>query len=149
MTMYLLDTNVISAVSPRRHRDDRTTAVARWLEANSEGLWLSVITASEVASGIAKAHRSGAVRHAAELHEWWDEIAYGFADRILPLDLAAAKLAGEMLDRARAGGVEPGFEDAAIAAIAERAGLTVLTRNARHFAPLGAAHLDPFKALPR
>jgi len=147
--MYLLDTNVISAVSPRRHRDDRTAAVARWLEANSEGLWLSVITATEVAGGIAKAHRSGAVRHAAELREWWAEIAYGFADRVLPLDLPAAMLAGEMLDRARAGGVEPGFEDAAIAAIAQQAGLTVLTRNIRHFAPLGAAHLDPFKALPQ
>ena len=103
---------------------------------------------AEVAGGIAKAHRSGAVRHAAELREWWDEIAHGFADRILPLDLAAATLAGEMLDRARSGGVEPGFEDAAIAAIAQRAGLTVLTRNVRHFAPLGAAYLDPFRTLP-
>jgi toxin FitB len=32
--------------------------------------------------------------------------------------------------------------------IARRHGLTILSRNARHFAPLDVAVVDPFQALP-
>jgi len=41
-----------------------------------------------------------------------------------------------------------GFADVVIAATARCHGLTILTRNVRHFAPLGAAAVDPFKTLP-
>jgi toxin FitB len=37
-------------------------------------------------------------------------------------------------------------EDAVIAAMARVHGLTVATRNERHFRPLGVAVFDPFKA---
>ena len=52
------------------------------------------------------------------------------------------------MDGARAGGRAPGFADVAIAATAASRGLTILTRNLRHFSPLGAQAIDPFDALP-
>jgi hypothetical protein len=38
--------------------------------------------------------------------------------------------------------------DLFIAATARRHGLTILTRNLKHFTPLGMPVLDPFAALP-
>jgi len=50
---------------------------------------------------------------------------------------------GRMLDRAMAAGAAPGFEDAAIAAIAAVHGLTVVTANRRHFKHFGVALISP------
>jgi toxin FitB len=71
-----------------------------------------------------------------------------YGDRVLPFDGSVALIAGGMSDRARAHGPAPGFADIAIAATARRHELTILTRNERHFAPLGVAVIDPFRALP-
>ena len=69
-----------------------------------------------------------------------------YAQNLLPFDLKCAHAAGQILDHCRAH--RPGFEDIAIAATARVHGLTVLTRNLRHFEPLGVRALDPFEALP-
>ncbi|GAA4401902.1 PIN domain-containing protein [Tsukamurella soli] len=37
------------------------------------------------------------------------------------------------------------YDDALIAAVAESAGMTVATRNVRHFEPLGVRRLDPWR----
>ena len=42
----------------------------------------------------------------------------------------------------------PTLADIMIAATAQHHGLTILTRNVRHFEPLGVAVVDPFTALP-
>jgi predicted nucleic acid-binding protein len=42
----------------------------------------------------------------------------------------------------------PGFADVAIAALAQHAGLLLLTRNLKHFEPLGVACADPLISLP-
>ena len=52
------------------------------------------------------------------------------------------------MDGARAAGRASGFADIVIAATAATRGLTILTRNLRHFAPLDARALDPFDTLP-
>jgi predicted nucleic acid-binding protein len=52
------------------------------------------------------------------------------------------------MDRARAAGIDPGFEDLAVAAIGMTRGLTVLTRNAKDFETLGVPFADPLEALP-
>ena len=67
---------------------------------------------------------------------------------MLPLDAEAAHETGLLIDRARATGHAPGFADLAIAGIAAARGLTILTRNLRHFAPLGVAAIDPYVTLP-
>ena len=142
--MYLVDTNVISALAPSKRGGEG--ALVDWLDRASPLLFLSVVTAAEVASGITKAERPRLARRALALRDWWQAIEYLYADKLLAFDLACARAAGRMLDQARAH--DPGFEDIAIAATAEVHGLTVLTRNVRHFEPLGVAVLDPFEALP-
>jgi predicted nucleic acid-binding protein len=42
----------------------------------------------------------------------------------------------------------PGFADIVIAATARSRGLTIPTRNARHFEPLDVPTLNPFVRLP-
>jgi toxin FitB len=96
--------------------------------------------------GVCKVRRQGGRKRAASLSRWLDELVLFYESRILPFDAGAARLAGQMSDKAVAAGRHPGFPDIAIAAIAARHGLVILTRNARHFAGLGVAHLDPFAA---
>ncbi|MGE7468651.1 type II toxin-antitoxin system VapC family toxin [Bosea sp. NPDC003192] len=142
--MFLVDTNVISALAPSKRAEAKELAV--WLDQVSSHLFLSVVTAAEVAAGIAKAEREGAMAKARSLSEWWQAVEHFYGEKVLPFDLRCAHLAGRMLDRARAH--RPGFEDIAIAATAQVHGLTVLTRNLRHFSPLGVSALDPFQGLP-
>ncbi|MBY5711838.1 type II toxin-antitoxin system VapC family toxin [Rhizobium leguminosarum] len=142
--MFLVDTNVISALAPSKRQS--SGQLVEWLDKASSQLFLSVISAAEVKSGIAKAERDGATTMAQRLKDWWESIEYLYAQKLLPFDLRCAHAAGRILDDARAH--QPGFEDIAIAATAKVHGLTVLTRNMRHFGPLGVQVLDPFEALP-
>jgi predicted nucleic acid-binding protein len=63
--------------------------------------------------------------------------------RVLPLDTGAARLSGQLSDQPTATGRHPGFADVAIAAIAMQANHLLLTRNLKHFQPLGVACADP------
>lgn len=147
--MYLLDTNVVSHLAPKQRKTNADLELAEWIQIRTDELWLSVITAAEIEDGIAKAGRKGETKKAADLAEWWAEIRHFYAGRILPLDLEAALETGRLMDRARAAGIDPGFEDLAIAATGKLNGLVVLTRNVRDFQPLGVKFLNPFEALPR
>src|SRR5690606_23492028 len=98
--------------------------------------------------GILNASRTGATTKAQILAEWWAEILAYWSARILPLDLKIAGETARLLTVARAAGGSPEFEDVAIAATASVHGLTVLTRNARHFRPLGVAFIDPTERPP-
>lgn len=142
--MFLLDTNVVSALAP--HNVDRHPELVAWMRRNDRLLRLSVVTASEVEAGIAKAVRTGARAKSASLRKWWAGLVELYDDRILQVDLRIAEAAGQMLDEARAH--DPGYEDILIAATARVHGMTVLTRNERHFAPLGVDVVDPFIRLP-
>lgn len=142
--MFLVDTNVISALAPSKR--ESVQALIAWLDKASPRLFMSVISAAEIKAGIAKARREGATTKAHQLAEWWQSIEYLNADRLLPFDLQCAHAAGGIIDAARAH--QPGFEDIAIAATAHVHDLVVLTRNLRHFAPLGVRAVDPFSALP-
>ncbi|KQY15950.1 type II toxin-antitoxin system VapC family toxin [Rhizobium sp. Root482] len=142
--MFLVDTNVISALAPFKRQS--LAPIIEWLDKASSQLFLSVISAAEVKSGTVKAEREGATTKARQLREWWETIEHLYAPKLLPFDLRCAHAAGQILDDARAH--QPGFEDIAIAATAQVHGLIVLTRNLRHFEPLGIRAIDPFKALP-
>lgn len=48
----------------------------------------------------------------------------------------------------RGKGHSPGFADIAIAAIARTHGLTILTRNLKHFAVFDIPAHNPFRSLP-
>jgi predicted nucleic acid-binding protein len=115
---------------------------------HSAELFLSVVTVAEIESGIAKSAREGATRKAADLRDWLALLLHLYAERVLAFDIATAEHAGGLADFARAKGQAPGFADIVIAATARRHGLTILSRNLRHFAPLGVPVIDPFEALP-
>ena len=129
------------------HREG-AAALAGWLDARSDDLFLSTVTVAEVGEGIAKLRRSGGLVRADRLDDWLNVVLHLYGDRVLPFDIPAARLAGLLMDRARATGQAPGFADLAITATAGVHDLTVLTRNVRHFAPLDIPVIDPFDSLP-
>lgn len=144
---YLLDTSVVFALAPGREALVPTPLVA-WLQAHHQQLYFPSIAMAEMAQGIGKLRRVGGIDRADRLDRWLDVLLDLYADRILPLDAQAARLAGQMSDAAIAQGRHPGFADVAIAALAQNAGLLLLTRNLKHFEPLGVACADPLIALP-
>jgi len=124
------------------------TPLGEWLQAHHQALYLPCIAIAEMAQGIGKLRRAGGTERADRLERWLDGLLATYADRILLLDAQAARLAGQMSDAAIAKGCHPGFADVAIAALAQHAGLLLLTCNLKHFQPLGVACADPLVALP-
>jgi predicted nucleic acid-binding protein len=143
---YLVDTNVLSYAAPGRA--GHAPRLVTWMVDHSDRLYLSVVTIAEIEQGIAKSRRQGASRQAGRLSEWVEASIVLYADRILPINLDVARVAGRLSDDARGKGHAPGFADAAIAATARVHDLMVLTRNLRHFGPLAAEAWDPFDMLP-
>ena len=144
---YLLDTSVVSVLAPGREVFV-PTPLGQWLQTHHEELFLPSIAIAEMAQGIGKLRRAGGAERADRLDRWLDGLLAAYADRILPLDAPAARLAGQISDAAIAQGRHPGFADVAIAALAQHAGLLLLTCNVKHFQPLGVACMDPLVQLP-
>jgi predicted nucleic acid-binding protein len=133
--MFLLDTNVLSAV----RRPDRAPRVAAWLGGKSEqDLFLSVITIGEIERGI-RQQESRAPDFARDLRLWLDRTVLVFSDRLLPFEADDARIWG----RLSADIGHPGA-DLMIAASALRHGATVVTGNVRDFVPTGVAVENPF-----
>jgi toxin FitB len=145
--VYLVDTDVISAGAPSKRRTPAVLIL--WMDRNSDRLFLSTITIAEIADGIAKARRESARREAAALAGWLDAVLHLYCNRVLPFDVAGARMTGSLSDRARSKGQSPEFPDLAIAATAATRQLTVLTGNPRHFAPLGVAAHNPLDLLSK
>lgn len=137
----------MSALAPlaRRHVDPR---LVDWLDEHDDDLFLPAVAIAEVTAGIAKLRRLDRMADADALDIWLFDILYTYTGRTLPLDAGAAHQAGLLIDRARAGRHDVAFADLAIAGIALANGMTILTRNLRHFAPLGVPAHDPYAALP-
>lgn len=144
---FLVDTDILSVGAPSKARSVPT--LTEWMDRNSERLYVSVVTIAEIEDGIAKSRREGATRKSARLREWLDTLVHLYASRILPFDLAAARIAGALSDRARGRGHTAGLADLAIGVTARRHDLSVLTRNVKHYTPLGVVAHDPVAKLPR
>jgi toxin FitB len=132
--MYLLDTDVLSAW----RKLDPAHSVALWLTSQSPLLHISAITIMEVERGIEK-QRHVDPNFAGDLENWLQAVLSGFETRILPVTVDIAKRWGRMQFQLRRSD-----SDVAILAVALEHGLTVVTRNVRHFDGTGAAVLNPF-----
>lgn len=133
--MYLLDTNVISAV----RRPERAPQLAAWLRGKAEGdLFLSVVTLGEIERGIARQDRQDKV-FARDLRRWLDRTVLLFEDRLLPFEAEDARIWGQLSARIGHGGA-----DLMIAATALRYGAVVVTGNTGDFAPTGVRVENPF-----
>ncbi len=133
---YLLDTNVVSALRVR----GCNPRVASWAASvPAADQFVTALTMAEIERGVVAKERSDRTQ-AAVLRRWFDErVLPAFAGRVLPFDLPAARV----LATYRVPEHTP-LDDALIAAIAQAAGMTVATRNTRHFDPLGVACLNPW-----
>ena len=145
---YLVDTSTLSVFAPGRPRVSGETT--DWMKSRGDAglLRLSVITVAEIERGIRSLHRRGGTERAKALAVWLTELVDSYGDRLLSIDAATARIAGEIEDRAMAGGVNPGFADVLIAATAQTHGLELLTSNERHFEPLGIICHNPLEELP-
>ena len=137
---YVLDTNVISALRIR----GRNPAVERW--ASSVPVTYQFVTATtlaEIEHGVVIRERSDP-HQGAVLRRWFEDgVLSAFAGRVLAFDLPAARI----LATYRVPEQAP-FDDALIAAVAQAGAMTVVTRNTRHFEPLGIACLNPWSEIP-
>jgi toxin FitB len=118
------------------------------MDAHSASLFLSAVTVAEIEGGISKLQREGATHKSEDLAAWLETVLHLYGDRVLAFDAPTARIAGALSDRARGQGHAPGLADIIIAATAQHHGLTILSRNVRHFVPLGVPLLDPFDRLP-
>lgn len=142
--MYLVDTNVISVLDWRRGLD--AESLVAWLRRNEGALAISCITQTEMEIGRLKLKRLGRIERADEIADLLAFVDRRFASRILSVDSAVAIEAARLTEATRGHAVA--LPDLLIAATANVHGMTVLTRNLRHFRPTGIAALDPFEALP-
>ncbi len=143
---YVVDTDILSTTSPTT--PSPIPGLSEWLVRNSEHLYLSVISLMEISYGIAWLRHRQARRKAALLQAWLDDVTTFHKSRIIMVVDDVALRAGQLLAKARAAGVEVSAEDALIGATADLRAMTVLTANARHFAPIGIRHVDPRASLP-
>ena len=132
--MYLIDTDVLSALRKR----ERNPEVAQWIaDQRDTDLYLSVASIGEIERDLA-AVKGRDLALAARLEDWLDAVLRHYGNRILPVDLPVARRWGRLFQQA--GNADP---DLLIAATALEHGLTVVTRNTRHFKPTGVPVLDP------
>ena len=133
--IYILDTNVISAV----RRPDRAPQVAAWLRGKAEqDLFLSTITLGEIARGI-RQQETRDPAFARDLQNWLDRTMLLFSDRLLPFGAEEARIWG----RLSADIGHPGA-DLMIAATALHHGAVIVTGNVSDFTPTGAMIENPF-----
>ena len=134
--MYLIDTVVLSELRKR----ERHAGIVRWLHDKAvDALFLSAITIGEIERGVLRQQVKNPV-FAEALRAWLDRTVETYRDRIVPVDTRVARRWGRLSARIGHGGA-----DLLIAATALENGLTVVTRNVRHFLPTGVPVEDPFQ----
>jgi toxin FitB len=117
---YLLDASVLSMTVPDKSTHMPPTLSA-WLLQNSQCLFIPCIAIAELERGTCKLRRAGGKARAERLARWLDGLIEGYAERIAGV---------------------------AIAALARRSELLVLTRDVKHFTALQVACADPLTGLP-
>jgi len=134
---YLIDTNLISEV----RKGDRCDAkVSEWYASIAdEDLFLSTLVLGEIRKGVELARPRDAGK-ATALERWLRDVKAAFGGRVLGIDNAVSDQWGRM-SAIRTVPVIDGL----LAATAVTNGLTLVTRNDRDIAGLGATVLNPFR----
>jgi predicted nucleic acid-binding protein len=137
----LIDTNIISEVRKGARCDAHVSA---WYASIAdEDLFLSTLVLGEIRQGI-ELERSRDAGKAVVLERWLREVESAFGGRVLGIDNAISDQWGRMA------AIRPvPVVDGLLAATALTNGLTLVTRNDRDVAGLGATVLNPFKDTAR
>lgn len=132
---YLLDTNILSETR-KKQADEKVLAFVA--DTHPSALYISVLTLGELRKGVAQKGRSDPTA-AKSLGAWVDGLEFGFADRILGIDAATARLWGELsAQRPRP------VVDTLLAATAIVHELTLVTRNTSDVQDIDVELLNPF-----
>jgi predicted nucleic acid-binding protein len=123
MSRALLDTDILSEVLKQRDQNV-ARAAADYLAQHGE-FTVSVVSVMEIAYGL---HRGARVRHFEEF-----EATLRSTCNVLPFDMAAALLAGQIQAALQKAGTPIDAPDVMIAATAIAARLPVVTGNTPHF----------------
>ena len=147
MSGFLLDTNVISMLSPAK--PEASVEFLEWLELQDGkgSVFLSVVTVHEIEKGVALLDHKGATAKAAAQKVWLAGLVTTYEDKILGIDAPVAAIAGRLEAKAVFSGHDPGMADAMIAAIAKTHDLVIVTRNTNHFVPFDVQAATPDKAV--
>ena len=135
---FLIDTNIISEV----RKGERCNArVSGWYASIAEeDLFLSTLVLGEIRKGVELA-RPRDPDKASALERWLRQVEAGFDGRVLGIDNAVSEQWGRM------SAIRPiPVIDGLLAATALTNGLTLVTRNDRDIAGLGAMLLNPFRS---
>ena len=146
MTAFLLDTNVTSLL----YKAEGGTAFDAWLreQETRNAIYLSVVTIHEIERGIGLLEHKGATAKAAGLRFWLTGLAAIYSNSILAVTAEIAQVSGALEASAIARGHSPCAADAMIAGTAKHHGLTVVTRNLKHFSPFASSVLAPDQIAP-
>jgi len=134
---YLIDTNIISEV---RKGDRCDPHVSAWYASIADDdLFLSTLVLGEIRKGVELA-RPRDLAKAAALSGWLRQVEAAFDGRVLGVDNAVSDQWGRM------SAIRPiPVIEGLLAATAVSNGLTLVTRNDRDIAGLGAMVLNPFR----
>ena len=132
--MFLLDTNVVS--ESRKPRPN--PGVVDWLTTQpAAALFICAFTIGELQAGVEKTRRQDPTK-AAEIESWIDQIVN--TNAVLPMDTDAFRIWAKLIAQQSA----TVRDDALIAACAKSHGLTVVTRDVKHFQLFGVPFVNPF-----
>ena len=113
-----------------------------WIgEQAADDLAISVLTFGELRRGVAGLAPG---RQRTALSSWMAEGLAMFGDRILLLDIPVAQTWGDLSASLKRTGRAIGVADEIIAATALTHGLTLVTRNQRHFEATGCDVISPW-----
>lgn len=134
MSLYLLDTNVISELGRRLPNKK----VFTFLEGLDE-IVVSAITIEEIDYGIARI----GLDFQKPLLEWWNSFL-SIPPVVVPVDSKIARVAGGLRAKAEREGKHITQADSLIAATAFVSGRVLVTRNIKDFIITGVQLYDPF-----
>ncbi len=129
--MNLCDTNVISELTRR----EPNAGVLDWAD-GVPAVAISVVTLDEIIYGLAW-------KPIPRIAAWFEEFLAAHCE-VLPISAQVARVSGQLRGRLQARGQSRSQADMLIAATAKVHGLTLVTRNVRHFDDCSVPVLNPF-----
>ncbi|CAM3086350.1 PIN domain-containing protein [Actinomyces slackii] len=139
--MFLLDTNIISEAM----RTTMDPKVEAWLnDSAAVDSYLCAVTLMELRFGYLRLPRG---RRRDYYESMTDVVEQQYADRLLPVDAAVARLAARARAERQEQGMATSVPDAQIAGVALAHHLVLATRNIKDFAGItGLRVLNPFES---
>lgn len=138
--MYLMDTDVVSELRKGDNANAGVRAFVAAAEDTHRQLYISATTVGELRRGVEMLRHRRDMRQARALDRWLDLVLSEYSEHILDFGEHEAQVWG----RLRVPHPENAI-DKQVAATALVRGLTLVTRNVKHFESIGVVVLNPFE----